>query len=141
MIMLEIRPIKEGELKKVLEIRKTVFIEGQNVPEEIEYDGLEDVSEHIIVILDNKPIGCARIRYIGKTAKLERIAILEEYRGKGYGKELVIFMAEHAAKKADQLIMHAQYYLLEFYKSIGFEPYGEKFLEAGIEHIKMKKII
>ena len=141
MTMLEIRPIKEGEFQKVLAIRKTVFIEGQKVPYEIEYDGLDDVSEHIMVILDKKPIGCARIRYIGKTAKLERIAILKEYRGKGYGKELMKFLVGHAGKKADEVTMHAQYYLLDFYKSLGFQPVGEKFSEAGIEHIKMKKII
>ena len=115
-----------------------MFIKGQNVSQELEIDGLDDESEHVIARLDEKPIGCARIRYVDGKAKLERIAILEQYRGKGYGKKLMEFLVDYCRKKdVSGITMNAQYYLLDFYKSLGFEPVGEKFLEAGIEHIEM----
>jgi ElaA protein len=33
--------------------------------------------------------------------------------------------------------MNAQYYLLEYYRKLGFKPKGKPFDEAGIKHIKM----
>lgn len=134
-----IRPVEnDEEFQEVLNVRRKVFIEGQDVSEELEIDGLDNEAEHIVVKYDDKIVGCARIRYFENKAKLERIAILEGYRGKGLGKQLTKYLVEHALEKADEVIMNAQYYLLDFYKSLGFEPFGQKFMEAGIEHIEMR---
>ena len=136
---LVIREIKnKKELKKVLEIRTEVFVKGQNVSETLEIDGEDDKATHIIVLLNNKPIGCARIRFLNNKAKLERIAILESYRGKRYGKELVQFLIKFCLdKKVKEIYMHAQYYLKKFYSNLGFKEQGEIFEEAGIKHVEM----
>jgi len=134
-----IREIKnKKELEKVFIIRKEVFVRGQNVPEEMEIDGEDDKAIHIIVLLKNKPIGCARIRITDNKAKLERISVLAEYRGKGYGKDLVKFLVKFCLdKKVREIYMHAQYYLKNFYSDFGFIERGEIFDEAGIKHIEM----
>ena len=76
---LKVRLIKnKKELGKVLKMREIVFIKEQNVPKDVEKDKLDKVAKHVIVLYKNKPIGCARIRFIGKKAKLERIAILKK---------------------------------------------------------------
>jgi len=138
---LEIREIKnKTELEECFEIRRKVFVIGQNVLKELEWDGLDKEADHIVVKEGKQAVGCARIRFFDKTkAKLERIAILPEYRCKGYGKLLVRFMIDYCKKKkASVITMHAQYYLLEYYKKLGFVPFGKKFEEAGIEHIEMR---
>jgi len=136
---LMIREIKnKQELETCFEIRKEVFVKGQNVSMELEIDGEDDKATHILVLLGKEAVGCARIRIIDNKAKLERIAILDEYRGEGYGKDLVNFLVKFCInKKVDEIYMHAQYYLKTFYSSLGFKERGEIFEEAGIKHIEM----
>ncbi|MBI5223986.1 GNAT family N-acetyltransferase [Candidatus Micrarchaeota archaeon] len=135
-----IRLIKsKSEFEQVLKIRHDTFVIGQKVPIELEVDGLDKEAEHFILFFEGTPAGCARIRYLEDTAKLERIAILEQYRGKGLGKELMRFLIRHCRQKPiREIVMHAQYYLLEFYRSFGFVPVGERFDDVGIEHIEMR---
>lgn len=134
-----IRLIKnKSELKHVLKIREIVFINGQNVPEERELDGLDNVAKHAIVMYNGKPIGCARIRFIGREAKLERIAILGEYCGKGFGKLLMKYLIDYCKKKkVKEIVLYSQYYIKDFYAECGFKPKGKTFRDAGIKHIGM----
>jgi predicted GNAT family N-acyltransferase len=127
------------EIEKCLIIRKEVFIEGQDVPSDREVDGLDNVAEHVIVYYESKPVGTARIRYPKRMyMKLERIAILESMRGNGLGKKLMEFLVTYAKeKKVEEVVMHAQYYLLQFYKKFGFKERGNTFDDAGIKHIEM----
>ena len=37
------------------------------------------------------------------------------------------------------ILLHSQLYALEFYKKQGYEPLGEVFKEAGIDHLEMRK--
>jgi len=125
------------ELDQVIAIRKEVFVEGQNVPVELEIDGLDDKAEHVIAYLDEEPIGCARIRF-DTYAKLERIAIVEKYRGKGFGRKITEFLIDYCKQKnVDEIRLHAQMYTADFYKKLGFLVRGKTFFEADIEHIEM----
>lgn len=126
------------ELEHVMKIRETVFVIGQNVPRDIEIDEFDKVAKHVIVNYKNIPIGCARIRFVKGKAKLERIAILKEYRGKGFGKIIMNYLINYCkSKKVYGIYMNAQYYLKDYYKKFGFKPIGKTFMEAGIKHIKM----
>ena len=66
-----------AEIKSVFNIRRKVFMEEQGVSEELEIDGLDNISKHVLALYNNAPIGCARIRFNKNKAKLERIAILK----------------------------------------------------------------
>lgn len=137
---IEIRPTKnKKDLEEVFKIREIVFQKGQKVSKERDHDGLDKVADHIIVLQNKKTTGCARIRFIGKTAKLERIAILEKYHGKGYGKMLTEYLISYCKKKkAKQIILHSQYYVKDFYAKCGFEERGKPFTDADIRHIEMR---
>jgi predicted GNAT family N-acyltransferase len=136
---LEIKKIKnKGDLKKVIDIRKNIFVKEQNVPLDIEIDGLDPEAEHFIAYLDDEPIGCARVRADNRIAKLERIAILKKYRCKGFGTKLTKFLIDYCKKKDFQeIILHSQTYVSDFYKKIGFKSRGKTFFEADIEHMEM----
>ena len=135
---LKIQIVKnQKEFDDVIAIRKKVFIEEQNVPIDIEIDGLDDEAEHVIAYVGEEPIGCARIRF-NTYAKLERIAIVEKYRGSGFGIQLTDFLIEYCKQKnVDEIRLHAQMYTADFYKKLGFLERGKTFFEADIEHIEM----
>lgn len=136
---LEIRLAQnKKELDQVIDIRKTVFVNEQNVPLSLELDGLDGESEHIIVLYKNETIGCARIRFNNDKAKLERIAILKKYREKGFGKRLMHYLINYCRSKGvKEIYLHSQIYMKDFYKRLGFRTRGKPFMEAGIEHVKM----
>ncbi|MFH0962183.1 MAG: GNAT family N-acetyltransferase [archaeon] len=127
-----------GEISKEALIRYRVFVVGQKVPEEIEIDAHEDSCTHFLAFFGKIPVGCIRVRPVGRKLKLERLAVLPEFRGRGFGREIVRLAVGYCRrKKPSGIYMNAQYYLLEFYKKLGFEPRGKTFFEAGIKHVKM----
>lgn len=134
-----VRQIKnKKEYEAVISIRKKVFVQEQNVPVNMEFDSYDIKSKHIIVLFNDKPIGCARLRFYDNKIRLERIALLKKYRNKGFGKELLEYLIEYAKKKKiKHVAIHAQSYLKNYYKRFGFKVSGKPFKEAGIPHVMM----
>jgi len=122
-------------------VRVEVFQVEQGVAAALEFDGEDEAAEHILAYLDNQPVGTVRIRYLdNQTAKIERLAVLSHARGQGIGKQLMAKALEIAAKQGiKQVIIHAQEYVQSLYQKLGFAPEGERFEEAGISHVKMRK--
>lgn len=129
-----------SDLEKCLEIRRIVFVEGQNVPEELEIDGLDNDSTHYMISVSNTPIGTARVRYLDGKAKIERVAILSEYQGRKLGQELMRFIIEdiQKSKTAKMMVLSSQVYAIPFYEKLGFIAYGDEYLDADIPHKDMK---
>jgi len=129
------------ELEDALEVRREVFIKEQGISPEEEYDGYDEKALHMVVMDRAKVIGTARVRFLSdRKAKIERMAVLKAFRRRGFGSGILSFLNEQIGnKQVDELILHAQYSVMAFYKSCGFKETGLPFLEAGIKHIKMKK--
>lgn len=130
----------EEELQKTFDIRRKTFCGEQGIPEDEEFDKYDHdpTVEHVLLSEDGVAIGCARILPIDGKLKIERISLLIEYRGKGYGKALVAWLADYCkAKNPEEIYINAQYYLEGFYEHLGFEKSGEPFEEGGVKHIKM----
>lgn len=141
---IEIRPVSDySEWEMAKAIRQEVFIEEQKCPPEEEWDVYDEVSRHLIGFVAGQPIATARWRtapYDGRAAaKLERFAILQPYRGRGYGRTLVRHVMDDARRAGfHTLILHAQAHLEEFYTSLGFTTVSKEwFMEAGIPHVLM----
>ncbi len=124
------------DLDKVFAIRRQVFCIEQDVTEEIEMDDFDDVATHILAYIDNKPIGTARWRLTAEGTKMERFAVLKEYRGKGVGEALVKYTLEKI-KDNDLIYLNAQESVIKFYEKYGFTVVGNRFYEANIPHKKM----
>jgi len=129
------------ELEEAFNIRRRVFVEQQGIPEEIELDEYDRVARHIIVKDGDKAIATARVQFPEKgIAKIERMAVLKEFRRRGIGSNIILFLSEEfKERKVEQVVLHAQYAVVDFYRSCGFKETGEPFIEAGIRHIKMEK--
>jgi len=68
---------------QIHQIRNEVFIDEQNVPEDIEIDGLDSGAKHALVFDSDKAIGTGRMLPDGH---IGRIAVKKNYRGRGIGK-------------------------------------------------------
>ena len=112
----------------------------QHVGYRDEMDEHEHAALHILGELDEEPIAAGRIRFIGAFAKIERLALRKEYRGRGYGDELLRFALEVARGLGfSKFKLHAQVAAKPFYARHGFKSQGETFLEANIQHRLMTK--
>ena len=128
----------ESHQTELRAVRNTVFIEEQNVPRELEWDGMDETSIHFIAeTSDGDVIGTARLMPSGQ---IGRMAILNSYRGHGIGRRM-LEMAIHSAHRSGmkEVFLHAQSYALEFYLKAGFIPDGLEFEEAGIPHRSMTR--
>ena len=126
--------------KKAFEIRNKVFCEEQKVSKIIEFDGMDEFCNHYLAKFNEFPIGTARVRETkGGIYKIERMAVLKEYRMKGAGKALIEEILDQylIIRKTNNLILNSQIKAKDFYKKFGFVEVGNEFIEANIRHIKM----
>ena len=121
----------------IQQIRERVFIQEQGVPLELEFDGLDEVALQLLVMVDGQYVGTGRMLDDGH---IGRIAILKEFRGLGLGKKMVQALVDEAARLGyPRVYLGAQTQALGFYSKLGFTPYGEEFMDAGIAHLSMEQ--
>lgn len=128
------------DLTDAHKIRKEVFIKEQGVPYDIEIDGTDSYAISLVLYYDSNPIATGRIIMIEDNYTLGRICVLKEYRNKKVGVQLVDALCDKAYSiGAESIHIHAQSAVLDFYKKLGFIPYGDEYKEAGIIHKSMQK--
>ena len=77
----------ENAQLELSDIRRKVFIEEQQVPEELEWDEFDHDSIHLLALnQQHQAIGCLRLLPDGH---LGRMAVLAEWRGHGIGMALL----------------------------------------------------
>ncbi|NBC17037.1 MAG: GNAT family N-acetyltransferase [Bacteroidetes bacterium] len=138
-----IHPVtSEADWDAARAIREQVFIVEQDCPPEDEWDAYDATSRHLLGWAGDTPVATARWRTVpydeALAAKLERFAVLPDYRGRGYGRALVAFALDDARRAGfTTFILHAQAHLEAFYADFGFETVSGVFEEASIPHVKM----
>jgi predicted GNAT family N-acyltransferase len=128
----------KDDLEKVFAVRKSVFVDEQNCPPELEWEHEED-SVHFLALVNGEPCGACRWRKTDKGYKLERFAVLKEHRGKRIGQALVAAALSDLPGDAGYIYLNAQLDAMRMYSRFGFIAEGEQFEEAGIQHLKMVK--
>lgn len=124
-------------------IRYEVFVEEQKVPADVEIDELEDKSHHVVLYEDEQPMGTARIYHRGDGIyKIQRVAVLKNYRGKGIGVQLMKECELQISKlRGTKITLGAQLQALSFYEKLGYTAEGPEFMDAGIPHREMTKML
>ncbi len=117
-------------------VREAVFIYEQGISVELEWDGPDPDSIHVLALdATCHPIGTARLRPDGA---IGRMAVLKEWRRRGVGSGLLERLLREARdRQIPQVTLNAQAYVAGFYRRFGFVATGEEFIEAGIPHVKM----
>jgi len=126
------------DFKDLRSVREPVFVQEQNVPVELEWDELDPQCRHVIARdAEHRPIGTGRLT---PEHKIGRMAVLQEWRGKGVGEALLIALIDQARVDGlREVSLNAQVDAIGFYEKFGFTPYGERFEEAGIQHQAMRR--
>ncbi|GAB2953885.1 GNAT family N-acetyltransferase [Hymenobacter coalescens] len=131
-----------ADLEAAFAIRHEVFVQGQGVPAEKEHDPHDqtDAAHYLARTAGGTPCGAARWRVTENGVKLERFAVLADYRNQQVGAALLqaVLRDVAAAYPEAEVYLHAQLAAVRFYLRHGFETVGEQFTEAGIEHYKMR---
>ncbi|WP_256393920.1 GNAT family N-acetyltransferase [Natronoarchaeum rubrum] len=134
----------ESSREDAFAVRRTVFVDEQDVDEELEYDEHDEPDAdavHFVAYDGDEPIGAARLRFPTRgVGKVERVAVLASRRGDDVGRDLMD--AVHAAARArelETLKLHSQTRAAGFYERLGYEARGEEFEEAGIPHVEMRR--
>ncbi len=128
-----------NELEQVYAIRMEVFVDEQKVPLHLEMDEDDQRAIHVLASLEQEAVGCGRILLDNDHAHIGRVAVLKKHRCKGIGKQLMLFLISICKEKgAKEIVLHAQLQAMKFYENLGFQAYGDIFLDADIEHRAMK---
>ena len=129
----------ESNIKDISAIRYEVFVDEQNVPVDLEIDGLDGKAKHALAFVDGVPIGTGRILNDGH---IGRVAVLKNYRGLGIGKLIMKELIKCAQDMSlEKVWLSSQWHAHSFYLDFGFVCVDEIYKEAGIDHIKMFKVL
>jgi len=142
-----------ADMQAVFTVRQQVFVVGQGVPQELERDELDASADHAVAVRDGQVVGTGRLldgrtdeagRLVpgtaGRVGTIGRMAVLDAARGSGVGRAVLDLLVATAAARGRPVVeLHAQVHACGFYERAGFTPYGEVYLEAGIEHIGMRR--
>lgn len=116
-------------------IRRTVFIEEQHVPEELEWDGEDAQAIHLLARSGEEPVATARLL---RNGHIGRMAVLPVWRGQGIGMAMLKQLLDIARQRQlTRVYLNAQLSAVDFYARVGFIVEGETFMDAGIAHKRM----
>jgi len=128
------------ELEGALALREEVFCGEQGVPRELEFDGRDADALHVVALAPgrNDVVGTLRLLLEGEQAKIGRVAVARDWRGRGIASRMLEIALTHArATGARRARLAAQIDARALYARAGFLVESEPFQEAGIAHVWM----
>jgi len=137
----QVRLAQDADLPAVYALRHEVFVLGQDVPEDLERDEHDEVSDHAVGLLDGVVVATGRLLDPGSgVGTIGRMAVADAARRTGMGAAVLARLEERARERGLSAVeLHAQVHARGFYDRAGYLPYGDTYLEAGIEHVSMRK--
>lgn len=139
----EVRRLRtERELAAALALRHEVFCIEQGVPANEERDGRDRAGLHLVALEAGEVVATCRLVFVGATVQFSRLAVRRSARRRGIASALLRATdAESLSRGARRIVLHAQAYARPLYDQAGYVPCGPAFVEAGIEHISMEKLL
>ena len=122
-------------IETAFSIRRQVFVEEQNVSQERESMDDEEAI-HYLATVNGLPAENDKYKKMEKGAKIERIAVLNNFRGQRIGEAILQKILEDL-KDEKKIYLYAQVIATQFYIKNGFRQTDNYFLDAGIEHVEM----
>lgn len=138
-----VRLARDDDMPAVYALRHAVFVVGQDVPEDMERDEHDDTCDHAVALREGAVVATGRLLDPGDgTGTIGRMAVAEAARGTGLGAAVLGRLEERARERGLAAVeLHAQVHARSFYERAGFTAFGEVYLEAGIEHVGMRRAL
>jgi predicted GNAT family N-acyltransferase/predicted GNAT family acetyltransferase len=142
-VTLEVRLAEPADLPAVHALRHEVFVVGQGVPPDLEHDARDAAAVHAVALRDGELVATGRLLLdAGPTAVVGRMAVAEAARGTGVGTAVLRLLEDRAAELGRTAVeLHAQVHARGFYDRAGYTATTGVYLEAGIEHVSMRKAL
>lgn len=144
-----------AERQAAFQLRQRVFVEEQGVPLEEEVDEHDDSATHVVAVVGGRVVGTGRamvpsqgtrdlaggkFENLATRVRIGRMAVDEEWRRRGVGGRILDALEAEAKRSGlREAELNAQIYAIPFYSSHGYVEEGPVFLDAGIDHVLMKK--
>jgi predicted GNAT family N-acyltransferase len=128
------------DFMRVTAIRSAVYMAEQKCPYEEEFDGNDFSATHLIGYVGDEPAACLRIRYFAGFAKVERLAVRQEFRRSRLSFQIAKAAIELCrAKGYRKIYAHAQRRLLGFFDRLGFRLLkgGREFVFSDFDYIEV----
>ena len=141
---LEVRLATPDDRPALHRLRHEVFVVGQGVPPELEADDRDAGADHVVAVRDGDVVATGRLLLDdgAATATVGRMAVAEGERGTGVGAAVLGALEQRAAERgATAVELHAQVHARGFYDRAGYTATTGVYLEAGIEHVSMRKAL
>jgi len=126
-------------------LRYQVFVNEQNVPLDLEQDGLDDQAMHVVVFDGARCVGTGRLMKKAEdptTVKVQRVAVDGDCRGKGVGRAVMDALEARGRDAGhSRVLLASQASAVGFYERLGYRAFGDMFMDAGIEHYWMDKAL
>ena len=131
-----------NDIMQVIAIRSVVYMSEQNCPFSEEYDGNDFSATHLIARVADEPVGVVRLRWFADFAKLERLAILKDHRGRNATFALIDAAIEISSRKGYRTMLgHAQPRLVPFWirkYGVRVRPGRPEFLFSDYPYTEME---
>ena len=140
----EVKTLSSHEDTEAVRLLRTrVFVDEQGVHPKLEMDEFDDDAVHAVAYKDEGVVGTGRLILDTPTeARIGRMAIEASFRRNGLGSAVLAFLENEARVRGIiKIVLHAQYYVKNFYFNHGYRQRGDSFTEAGMLHIEMTKDI
>lgn len=127
-----------GSGSALRDVRRTVFIVEQRIPENLEWDDADPVSRHALAVdTSGNAVACGRLLPDGH---IGRLAVVSAWRKQGVGSALLERLVELARTLGHaRVVLNAQTHAVPFYARHHFAVSGDEYLEAGIPHVTMER--
>ena len=132
------------EFFEIARVRTEVFFLEQRIDEEeLDERDREESTEHVWISDDRgvaaylRVVVDARPQEGNRDARrlIGRVVTRADRRGQGLARRLIEHVIERHGH--EPLALHSQSYIQPLYAALGFEPYGDEYVEAGIPHVSM----
>ena len=134
--------IPNENTKEIKEIRKVVFTDELNISESYLLDKYDETCDQFLIKNGEITIGALRLRKENNAVKLERMAILSEFRKMSFGIKAINEVKKYCIIKGEsEIFLDSIYDIRDFYKKCGFTETGSVFERVGLPHIRMKMSI
>jgi predicted GNAT family N-acyltransferase len=132
-----------GDWPDLVDLRTRVFVDEQGVPPEIEQDDRDAAAVHVLSRDGSgRVVATGRLLVDGDRATIGRMAADASVRGRGHGAAVLAELHRQAVLRGVREIeLHAQVSARRFYERAGYAAVGEEYLEAGIEHVTMRRTL
>ncbi|MBY5033948.1 GNAT family N-acetyltransferase [Streptococcus gallolyticus] len=126
-----------------IHVRYQVFVLEGSIPKEEEFDQNDHEDTIYAVMYEGEnPVSTARFLPLNnQEARITRVATCKKQRGLGYAGEVVTALEDYAVQHGiHRLIIHSELAAKSFYESIGYQAYGEVYMEDGVPCQSLEKI-